>query len=364
MRRTSPNTLAALLVWAVLSNTTFAQPGPGYSTLPSCGDTRFPATPGCGHPTSPTCAPPYRKCLPPEEPGPPRSFMEPPELPPVAPGAYAAPPRSGTTVGEQRGGEFGGIRIRIPELVIGLPRLEWMGTTRHSRASHMRLDEATAPYTANPHYELAVMQRAVQLQQLRALQVEADRHERAALQKETEEKRIAQEEGELLRLRESERQLREQLAQMQRQLQQIHSQLPCPPQQQCPLTPRAVPLETLPPPRPTPPPVGEPNCVNPHRGQDGRLVSLPVHYAAPVATESYTYQASSPTISATEMPISSTQYSRESMSGHGWHDNQYVPQPALFSPETTWPLDPVQRAGNQDSFNGQDMPVRLPPTTR
>jgi hypothetical protein len=174
-------------------------------------------------------------------------------LPPIAPGAYAAPPRSGAAVGEQVGGILGGLRIRIPEISIGLPQLEWTGHTRFRRASHMRLDEATAPFVANPHYETALLMREIERRQLQLLEEQRAGRERAA--------RAEDEEDELERLRESERQLREQVTQMQRQIDILIMRLGPPPRRQpCDSAPSPNEPEHLPCPASEVSPTADPNA--------------------------------------------------------------------------------------------------------
>lgn len=225
--------------------------GQGISPFsPSCGNNVSAQRYSCSQPTPPAppygqppCAPPVCDQPPPE--GPPRlGEPENPELPPIAPGAYAAPPRSGTTVGPQRGGELGGLRIRFPEFSIGLPRLEWTSSSHFVRDSHMRLDQATAPFVPNPHYETAVLQRELQLRQLQLLEEERARRERSERAEEEADVKAK----ELDRLRQNERELKEQLGRMQKQLDILSSRLV--PRQECPPQPKPMPIEQLPCPMP------------------------------------------------------------------------------------------------------------------
>lgn len=116
----------------------------------------------CAEPARP--APPCRcpRCSPPsdctEPPTRPRGEM-PPEvtdrgLPPGTPtaemlgprGTYVAPPRSGVAVGESRSWGLNGLAITLPSVRLAMPSIELPSLYRASRAPHMRVDAATAPY--------------------------------------------------------------------------------------------------------------------------------------------------------------------------------------------------------------------------
>lgn len=276
MKTTSLHIPVAMLLAGSLASQAAAQSG--YD--PSCGYSNMVQEPSCGY--APCPAPEAPRSAP--APEAPRSAPA-PNLPPIAPGAYAAPPRSGVTMGEQRGRQLGGLRLRIPELVIGLPQIEFLSCTQFTRSSHMRLDEATAPYVANPYYAQAVAQRDLELRQYQLQEEERARKEAA------DQKRAAEGEGELERLKERERELTEQLESMNEQLRGLQSRMaqppsvcpcptpcpticptPCP----TPCPPQARPVETLPCPMPESSAVPSWNRTSAHGGQPAQDAQLGV----------------------------------------------------------------------------------------
>lgn len=66
------------------------------------------------------------------------------------PGAFVAPPQTGTQVGPSRQTSFGGMAIRFPELRIGLPSIELPNRVTKTRGAHMELDAAVADYRTYP----------------------------------------------------------------------------------------------------------------------------------------------------------------------------------------------------------------------
>ncbi len=91
----------------------------------------------CGYPSR--GKKPCQKCVPEQ----PRDFGQPREGPP---GAYVGPPRSGVEVGEARGFGIEGPRIRLPEINLRLPSIEFPALTRYRRRPRMIIDSAEAPY--------------------------------------------------------------------------------------------------------------------------------------------------------------------------------------------------------------------------
>jgi len=114
-----------------------------------------------------------------------------PALAPIAPGAFAAPPRSGVSVGATRSSVVNGLRLRFPALVIELPSLELPSFSRCTRAQHMRIDEATAPFVANPNYTRALLYREAELRALRDVYDRSGKAERGAKDDEADAARSA-----------------------------------------------------------------------------------------------------------------------------------------------------------------------------
>jgi hypothetical protein len=61
-------------------------------------------------------------------------------------GAYVAPPRTGTTVGESNSIGIEGLSIKFPELNLQLPELKLPHFTHRRRGPHMEVEAAKAPY--------------------------------------------------------------------------------------------------------------------------------------------------------------------------------------------------------------------------
>jgi len=66
------------------------------------------------------------------------------------PGAFVAPPQTGTQVSPSRQTSFGGMAIRFPEIRIGLPTIELPSRVTKTRGAHMELDSAVADYRTYP----------------------------------------------------------------------------------------------------------------------------------------------------------------------------------------------------------------------
>lgn len=139
---------------------------------PACG-----YNPACGN--NPTCCQ-KNPCPSPRE-GPPQEQPSPrgAELPPVAQGMFASPPRTGAVAGPTRGLAINGLKITFPELTLKFPSIELPGFTRFRRGPYMRLDQGQAPYVENPYYASALLAREAQMRQLREARQQPEQ-ERAA----------------------------------------------------------------------------------------------------------------------------------------------------------------------------------------
>lgn len=112
----------------------------------------------CGYPHScttpcercaPSCTcPPSNRQLPPQQPPTDRSFDE--------RGAFAAPPRTGTTAGESRALGVEGLGIHIPAMSLRLPTITLPTFVRHRREARLMIDAQEAPFVRDTMRELTI----------------------------------------------------------------------------------------------------------------------------------------------------------------------------------------------------------------
>jgi len=69
-----------------------------------------------------------------------------PAQPAVPPGAFMAPPQSGTVVRESVSRGIRGLRIRFPALTLELPSIELPSITRREHGAYMEMNGGRAPY--------------------------------------------------------------------------------------------------------------------------------------------------------------------------------------------------------------------------
>lgn len=164
------------------------------------------------------------------------------------PGAFVAPPQTGTQVGPSRQTSFGGMAIRFPELRIGLPSIELPNRVTKTRGAHMELDPAVADFRTYPAQPVPRQEYAVAPRPMpRAAEAARATPERQPENAEVDEMRRRCE-AMAEQLRNKEALLDEKLSELEQQLQNLRH---LPVQPPVPSFPHSAPCENYPP----------PNCV-------------------------------------------------------------------------------------------------------
>jgi hypothetical protein len=229
---------------------------PAYGMQTPCDAALPPGAPGCQNAADRcTAAPPPRHiyvCPCPScsqsRPRNPESAYQPESQ--AQPGAFVAPPQTGTQVSPSRQTSFGGMAIRFPEIRLGLPTIELPNRVTRTRGAHMELDAAVADYRTYPAQPVQRQEYAAAPRPMpRAAEAAPAAPEKQPESAEVDEMRQRCE-AMAEQLRNKEALLDEKLSELEQQLQNLRC---LPVQPTAPHYPQTAPCDSYP----------QPNCVPP-----------------------------------------------------------------------------------------------------